>query len=75
LDSSATDPVEVVGLLIEAMGGQQIDERDCFGCTPLHYAAYHGATVSCLLLLQVSQLFKGQKSKDPRQLSGIFSRI
>ena len=35
------------------MKGQRIDEPDVYGCTPLHYAAFRGATVSCLLLLQV----------------------
>ena len=34
------------------MGGKGIDEPDEFGCTALHYAAYRGATVFCLLLLQ-----------------------
>ena len=52
-NSSAIDPVEVVALLLEAMDGQKVDEPDSFGCTPLHYAAFRGATVSCLLLLQV----------------------
>jgi hypothetical protein len=56
-NSSAIDPVEVVGLLLEAMDGLKVDEPDVFGCTPLHYAAFRGATVSCLLLLQVGKSF------------------
>ncbi len=54
-DSSRMDPIEVVSLLVEAMEeerGSDVDVKDEFGSTPLHYAAYRGATVSCLLLLQ-----------------------
>ena len=54
LDSFAIDPVEVVTLLLEAMKGKEINASDSFGCSPLHYAAFRGATVSCLLLIQVT---------------------
>ncbi len=56
-DSGRADPIEVVSLLVEAMEegpteGASVDQEDEFGARPLHYAAYRGATVSCLLLLQ-----------------------
>ncbi len=34
------------------MGGRDVDARDAFGCSALHYAARRGATVSCLLLIK-----------------------
>jgi hypothetical protein len=55
LDSFAIDPVEVVTLLLEAMKGKEVNATDSFGCSPLHYAAFRGATVSCLLLIQVPE--------------------
>ena len=60
-DSSFSDPIEVCSMLVEAMKGkeQRLDEPDKFGGTPLMYAAYRGATVCCLLLLQVYMKFLG----------------
>jgi ankyrin repeat protein len=52
LDNTRTDPIEVCSMLVEAMNGKQIDNVDAYGCSPLHYAAYRGATVCCLLLLE-----------------------
>ncbi len=63
-DCARADPIEVVSLLVEAMeerrerGGIKVDLEDEFGARPIHYAAYRGATVSCLLLLQ-----KGKSTK------------
>ena len=51
-ESRRIDPIEVCSMVVEAMGSKRVDEPDEFGSTPLHYAAYRGATVSCLLLLQ-----------------------
>eukprot|EP00095_Tigriopus_kingsejongensis_P005843 maker-scaffold697_size109876-snap-gene-0.23 protein:Tk05843 transcript:maker-scaffold697_size109876-snap-gene-0.23-mRNA-1 annotation:"poly(adp-ribose) polymerase pme-5-like" len=45
------DPIEVVSMLVDAMNQADLDEGDDFGTTPLHYAAFRGATVSCLLLI------------------------
>ena len=47
-----SDPMEVCSMLVEAMDGKGVDDRDAFGCSPLHYAAYRGATVCSLLLLE-----------------------
>ena len=53
-DSSFSDPIEVCSMLVEAMKEKKgLDEADKFGGTPLMYAAYRGATVCCLLLIQV----------------------
>ena len=52
-ERSRTDPIEVCSMLVEAMrGGEGVDARDEFLSTPLHYAAFRGATVCCLLLLE-----------------------
>lgn len=45
------DPIEMCSMLVDAMDGRGIDKADEFGRTPLHYAAFCGATISCLLLL------------------------
>ena len=59
-DSSFSDPIEVCSMLVEAMKNKEgnLDEPDKFGGTPLMYAAYRGATVCCLLLLQVKKDFQ-----------------
>ena len=58
-DSSFSDPIEVCSMLVEAMKGTGgLDEADKFGGTPLMYAAYRGATVCCLLLIQVNNYFE-----------------
>ena len=49
---SSIDPIEACSMLVEAMKGKNVDLKDEYGSTPLHYAAYRGATVSCLFLLQ-----------------------
>ena len=52
-DSSFSDPIEVCSMLVEAMEGEKaLDSKDKFGGTPLMYAAYRGATVCCLLLIE-----------------------
>ncbi|TRY73067.1 hypothetical protein TCAL_13884 [Tigriopus californicus] len=48
---SRTDPIEVCSMIVEAMADQNVDEADEYGSTALHYAAYRGATVCCLLLI------------------------
>ena len=53
-DGSFSDPIEVCSMLVEATKNEKsLDEADKFGGTPLMYAAYRGATVCCLLLIQV----------------------
>ncbi|KAG4073918.1 hypothetical protein HA402_014123 [Bradysia odoriphaga] len=56
-DSSFMDPIELVTTLVRAMKqtlpnfADEIRAADEFGMTPLHYAAYRGATISCSYLL------------------------
>lgn len=45
LKSQRMDPIEICSMLVEAMDGKMIDHPDEFGSTPLHYAAWRGATV------------------------------
>ena len=47
------DPVESYSIFSSAMKNQQLDVIDDFGRSPLHYAACRGATVCCMLLVQV----------------------
>lgn len=51
-DSSKIDPIEVVTLLTGTMKGN-IDVPDHYGQTPIHCAAFRGATISCMHLAQV----------------------
>ncbi|XP_013405621.1 tankyrase-like protein isoform X2 [Lingula anatina] len=51
-DSSRTDPIEMCSILASAMKNKGLDTPDNFGQAPLHTAAYRGATVSCMLLVQ-----------------------
>ena len=51
-DHSRSDPIEICSMLVEAMRGAEVDTRDEFLSTPLHYAAFRGAAVCCLLLLE-----------------------
>ena len=51
-DRSRSDPIEICSMLVEAMRGERVDSRDEFLSTPLHYAAFRGATVCSLLLLE-----------------------
>ncbi|WAR19580.1 TNKS1-like protein [Mya arenaria] len=49
---SRVDPIELVSVLVDAMGGRDLDSRDTDGRTSLHLAATRGATISCVHLLQ-----------------------
>ena len=51
-ESSPSDPIQIVSILIETMDRQAIHQRDIYGCSSLHYAARRGATVCALLLLK-----------------------
>lgn len=51
--TSQMDPVESYSIFSSAMKNQQLDVIDDFGRSPLHYAACRGATVCCMLLVQV----------------------
>ena len=53
---SQMDPVESYSIFSSAMKNQQLDVVDELGRTPLHYAACRGATVCCMLLVQVRNL-------------------
>jgi len=44
------DPVELLSLISRQMFNLNLDLKDKFGYTPLHYAAVRGATISCTLL-------------------------
>ncbi|XP_022105519.1 tankyrase-like protein [Acanthaster planci] len=60
-DSTQTDPIEIVMVLLEAMKGQQVDTQDKFGQTPLHWAAYRGATISAM---NIAERIKDFNVKD-----------
>lgn len=49
-DSSKIDPIEVVSLLTGAMKNMHLDAVDKFKQTPLHCAAFRGATICCMRL-------------------------
>ncbi|XP_052057851.1 poly [ADP-ribose] polymerase tankyrase-like isoform X2 [Mytilus californianus] len=49
---TAIDPIDLLSLLTRTMKDQQIDETDCNLQTPLHLAAYRGATICCLHLIK-----------------------
>ncbi|XP_033624396.1 poly [ADP-ribose] polymerase tankyrase-like [Asterias rubens] len=51
-DRTQTDPIEIVTVLLEAMKGQQLNVQDKFGQTPLHWAAYRGATISSVQIIE-----------------------
>ena len=51
-DCAPTDPIQIVGALVENQTSQNINVQDTFGCTALHYSGYRGSTVCSLLLLQ-----------------------
>ncbi|XP_013787560.2 serine/threonine-protein phosphatase 6 regulatory ankyrin repeat subunit B-like, partial [Limulus polyphemus] len=51
-DFSHSDPIELVGLLTRTVGTCPVDLADNNGQTPLHLAAAHGATISCMYLSQ-----------------------
>ncbi|XP_078675989.1 poly [ADP-ribose] polymerase tankyrase-like isoform X2 [Branchiostoma floridae x Branchiostoma belcheri] len=51
-NKTAIDPIEVTTTLTVAMNGQGIDTADEFGQTPLHRAAFRGATICCLHLVE-----------------------
>ncbi|XP_038075210.1 poly [ADP-ribose] polymerase tankyrase-like [Patiria miniata] len=51
-DNTQTDPIEIVTVLLDAMKAQQVDTQDKFGQTPLHWAAYRGATISAMHLAE-----------------------
>ncbi|XP_067142710.1 poly [ADP-ribose] polymerase tankyrase-like isoform X2 [Centruroides vittatus] len=44
------DPIELVALLTNAMGSVPLEIVDNYGQTPLHRAAFRGATISCMHL-------------------------
>lgn len=51
-NKAAVDPIEVVCALTAAMKNEKIDTPDNNGNTPLHRAAQHGATISCMHLIK-----------------------
>ncbi|PIK56117.1 putative poly(ADP-ribose) polymerase pme-5 isoform X2 [Apostichopus japonicus] len=51
-DYTQLDPIEVVTILTTAMKGRGIDMADKHGRTPLHFAAYRGATISFTHLIE-----------------------
>ena len=70
-DSSKMDPIEVVSTLLDASEDAEAAVRaaDEFGSTALHYAAYRGATVCCLLLLQKGADIGGRDGKGNTPLA------
>ncbi|XP_064600796.1 poly [ADP-ribose] polymerase tankyrase-like [Liolophura sinensis] len=57
-DSSQIDPTELCRLLATAMNFKQLDHQDCNGQTVLHLAAFRGAYLSCVYLLQRAPYLK-----------------
>ena len=51
-DHSALDPIELVSTLTSYMTPGMLTTKDEFGNTALHCAAYRGASVCCMHLLQ-----------------------
>lgn len=51
-ETSPSDPIQIVSVLVEAMNDRSIHQKDIYGCTALHYASQRGATVCSLLLIQ-----------------------
>lgn len=45
------DPIELVALLTSSMGSVSLEIADNYGQTPLHRAAFRGATISCMHLV------------------------
>ena len=52
-DTSQVDPIELCSVLVTAMADKDIDDPDINGQSPLHRAAFRGATISCAILMQV----------------------
>ena len=67
-DTSPSDPIQIVSVLVDAMNGRSIHQKDIYGCTALHYASQRGATVCSLLLIQ-----RGKTPKLPHFDFSIFS--
>ncbi|XP_067678954.1 poly [ADP-ribose] polymerase tankyrase-like isoform X2 [Haliotis asinina] len=52
-DSSQSDPVELCRMVASNMKAGDINIQDKFGCTPLHRAAFRGAKICCMYLMQM----------------------
>jgi hypothetical protein len=51
-----TDPVDLCKLFVKTMNPEDLNIQDNDGCTPLHYAARKGFSISCMYLLKVSAM-------------------
>ncbi|XP_046544640.1 poly [ADP-ribose] polymerase tankyrase-like [Haliotis rubra] len=52
-DSYQRDPVELCRMVAANMKPADINTQDKFGCTPLHRAAFRGANICCMYLMQM----------------------
>ncbi|GIY73435.1 poly polymerase tankyrase [Caerostris extrusa] len=52
-DCSVIDPMELISLLTDSMSKESLAIADDFGRTPLHYAAYRGATTCVCHLIKL----------------------
>ncbi|XP_071119721.1 poly [ADP-ribose] polymerase tankyrase-like isoform X1 [Haliotis cracherodii] len=52
-DSSQHDPVELCRMVASKMKPAEINTKDKFGMTPLHRAAFRGANICCMYLMQM----------------------
>ena len=51
------DPIELCSVVVQAMEGKNVNKLDDIGRSALHYAAFCGATISCLLLIDHGKVF------------------
>ena len=54
-DTTRDDPIDLCTTLVSVMRPDNINEKDTYGATALHYAARRGAGVCCMTLVQVSE--------------------
>ena len=51
-DTTPSDPIQKVSILVKRMCHDMIPQKDRYGCSALHYAALRGSTVCALLLIK-----------------------
>jgi ankyrin repeat protein/predicted DNA-binding WGR domain protein len=44
------DPVELLSVILRQMNNKNLDSKDIFGYTTMHYAAIRGSSISCAML-------------------------
>ncbi|GIY18397.1 poly polymerase tankyrase [Caerostris darwini] len=69
-DCSVIDPMELISLLTDSMSKESLAIADDFGRTPLHYAAYRGATTCVCHLVKLCNNVE-YKDKDGNTALGL----